>query len=95
MRRNNALAVIVASATAALVLAVIVPTAAQSPAAALTGLVSSQDEGAMGGVLVSAKRAASTITITIVSDEDGRTAFPGAGWNRARTRFAFEQLGTN
>ena len=76
MRRNNALAVIVASATAALVLAVIVPTAAQSPAAALTGLVSSQDEGAMGGVLVSAKRAGSTITITIVSDADGRYSFP-------------------
>jgi len=66
----------VASATAALVLAVIVPTAAQSPAAALTGLVSSQDEGAMGGVLVSAKRAGSTITITIVSDADGRYSFP-------------------
>ena len=76
MRRNNALAVIVASATAALVLAVIVPTAAQSPAAALTGLVSSQDEGAMGGVLISAKRAGSTITITIVSDADGRYSFP-------------------
>jgi len=30
----------------------------------------------MGGVLVSAKRAASTITITIVSDEDGRYSFP-------------------
>ena len=76
MRRNNALAVIVASATAALVLAVIVPTAAQSPAAALTGLVSSQDEGAMGGVLVSAKRAGSTMTVTIVSDADGRYSFP-------------------
>jgi len=76
VRRNNALAVIVASATAALVLAVIVPTAAQSPAAALTGLVSSQDEGAMGGVLISAKRAGSTITITIVSDADGRYSFP-------------------
>jgi len=76
VRRNNALAVIVASATAALVLAVIVPTAAQSPAAALTGLVSSQDEGAMGGVLVSAKRAGSTMTVTIVSDADGRYSFP-------------------
>jgi virginiamycin B lyase len=74
--RKNALAVVVASVTAALVLPVIVLTAAQSPAAALIGLVSSQDEGVMGGVLVSAKRAGSTITITIVSDADGRYSFP-------------------
>jgi hypothetical protein len=60
--RKNALAVVVASVTAALVLPVIA-LRAQPPAAALTGLVSSQDEGAMGGVLVSAKRAGSTITI--------------------------------
>jgi len=74
--RKNAVAVVVASVTAALALPVIVLRAAQSPAAALTGLVSSQDEGAMGGVLVSAKRAGSTITITIASDADGRYSFP-------------------
>jgi streptogramin lyase len=74
--RKTASAVVVASVTAALVLPVIVLTAAQPSAVALTGLVSSQDEGAMGGVLVSAKRAGSTITITIVSDADGRYSFP-------------------
>lgn len=58
--------------------------AADSSPAALTGLVSSQEEGAtaphragaMGtpleGVLVSAKRAGSTITVTVVSDAQGR-----------------------
>jgi virginiamycin B lyase len=43
---------------------------------ALTGVVSSAEEGAMEGVLVSAKKAGSTITITVVSDKQGRYAFP-------------------
>ncbi|HEX4134967.1 MAG TPA: hypothetical protein VHY84_10185 [Bryobacteraceae bacterium] len=38
------------------------------PAMALTGQVSSTEEGRMEGVLVSAKRAGSTITITVVSE---------------------------
>ena len=42
----------------------------------LTGLVSSQEEGPMEGVLVSAKRAGSTITVTVVSDAQGRYSFP-------------------
>src|SRR5262249_29204163 len=43
---------------------------------ALTGHVTSQEEGAMEGVLVSAKRAGSKITITVVSDEHGQYSFP-------------------
>src|SRR4051794_33310030 len=43
---------------------------------ALGGRVTSVQEGAMEGVLVSAKRAASTITVTVVSDADGRYRFP-------------------
>lgn len=49
--------------------------AADSPAS-LTGLVSSEEEGAMEGVLVSAKRAGATITVTVVSDAQGRYNFP-------------------
>jgi virginiamycin B lyase len=45
-------------------------------AAALTGQVSSADEGAMEGVLVTAKKTGSTISITVVSDETGRYRFP-------------------
>jgi streptogramin lyase len=46
--------------------------------AALTGRVSSQAEGAMEGVLVSAKRDGSTHTITVVSDAQGQYSFPRA-----------------
>ena len=52
--------------------------AANSPDSALTGQVSSAEEGMMEGVLVSAKRAGSTITITVVSDSQGRYTFPAA-----------------
>src|SRR3954469_1641733 len=52
-----------------------VPALAQAPAA-LTGQVTSAEEGAMEGVLVSAKKAGSTITITVVSDAQGRFSFP-------------------
>ena len=44
--------------------------------AALSGTVTSAEEGPMEGVLVSAKKAGSTITITVVSDKDGRFSFP-------------------
>jgi virginiamycin B lyase len=43
---------------------------------ALTGSVTSQEEGAMEGVLVSAKRAGSTMTITVVSNAQGQFSFP-------------------
>src|ERR1700757_3594968 len=49
---------------------------AQAPAAALTGLVSSDDEPSMEGVLVSATKAGSNITVTVVSGADGHYAFP-------------------
>ncbi len=47
-----------------------------SLAQALTGTVSSATEGAMEGVLVSAQKAGSPITVTVVSDEQGRFRFP-------------------
>jgi streptogramin lyase len=50
---------------------------AQAPAAPrLTGLVSSSEEGPMEGVLVSVRRAGSSITVTVVTDEQGRYRFP-------------------
>jgi streptogramin lyase len=45
-------------------------------ATALSGRVSSVEEGAMEGVLVSAKRAGTTLTTTVVSDHDGHFSFP-------------------
>src|SRR5512141_1628255 len=50
--------------------------AQSSASAALTGQVSSQEEGKMEGVLVSAKKAGSTVTVTVVSDAQGRYSFP-------------------
>ena len=50
---------------------------AQSPtSAALTGQVSSKEEGNMEGVLVSAKKDGSTVAVTVVSDKQGRYSFP-------------------
>ncbi len=43
---------------------------------ALTGRVTSEAEGAMEGVVVSAKKAGSTVTVSVVSDAQGRYSFP-------------------
>jgi virginiamycin B lyase len=44
---------------------------------ALAGKVTAGQE-ALEGVLVSAKKSGSTITVTVVSDKDGRYSFPAA-----------------
>src|SRR5712692_9903305 len=66
-------------ATAALALALAgggpAPASAQG-SAALHGQVSSAEEGFMGGVVVSAKKAGSTVTVSVVSDDQGRFSFP-------------------
>jgi virginiamycin B lyase len=50
--------------------------AAPCRAQTLTGSVSSAEEGAMEGVLVSAQKDGSPITVTVVSDAGGRFRFP-------------------
>jgi virginiamycin B lyase len=50
--------------------------AAKDSSAALTGQVTSTPEGPMEGVLVSAKRDDSTVTVTVVSDAQGHYTFP-------------------
>jgi virginiamycin B lyase len=50
--------------------------AAKDALAALTGQVTSTPEGPMEGVLVSAKRDDSTVTVTVVTDARGRYTFP-------------------
>jgi virginiamycin B lyase len=74
MRKQNLLA---AAAVTLLLTSHWLP-AANAPGATLTGQVSSAEEGTMEGVLVSAKRAGSTVTITVVSDQQGRYQFPAA-----------------
>src|SRR5438445_7107444 len=53
------------------------PAAAQ-PSTALTGRVSSAEEGAMEGVVVGARKTGSTVTISVVSDGQGRFSFPSS-----------------
>jgi hypothetical protein len=45
---------------------------------ALSGRVSSAEEATMEGVVVSAKKDGSTVTVSVVSDAQGRFAFPAA-----------------
>jgi virginiamycin B lyase len=55
------------------------PAGAQSATtAALVGQVSSAEEGPMEGVLVSARKSGSTITISVASDREGRYSFPSS-----------------
>ncbi len=54
-----------------------VPAFAQA-AAALSGEVSSAKEGVMEGVVVSAKKDGSTITVSVVSDNKGHFSFPAS-----------------
>jgi len=79
--RINAVLVSVCGAIVALSLSLLGPASsqnAQSAQPALSGLVSSAEEGPMEGVLVSAQRDGSPITITVVSGADGRFSFPAA-----------------
>jgi virginiamycin B lyase len=45
---------------------------------ALTGQVSSEREGAMEGVVVSARKAGSIVTVSVVTDATGHYRFPAA-----------------
>jgi hypothetical protein len=93
--RIKATLIALASAIAALVFqAGAIPAQAQT---ALTGQVSSPEEGMMEGVVVSAKKDKSTITISVVTDAQGRFAFPSArlepGHYTITVRAAGYQLG--
>src|SRR5262249_59303628 len=65
---------------------------AQAPAA-LTGQVSSAAEGPMEGVVVSAKRDASTLTISVVSDNAGKFSFPASKLEPGRYSLAILAVG--
>src|SRR5688572_17151940 len=76
MRSRHFFAVGAAVIAAALVFGVINRSEAQNPPAALTGVVSSQQDGQLEGVMVSARRAGSTVTVTVATNAQGRYAFP-------------------
>jgi Carboxypeptidase regulatory-like domain len=70
---------------------------AQSPSVltgqALTGQVSSSEEGPMEGVLVSARRDGSSITTTVVTDDKGHYAFPAAKMEPGHYTMAIRAVG--
>jgi streptogramin lyase len=70
----------------------IVPSNAQI-ASALTGQVTSGEEGAMEGVLVSAKRADAPVTVTVVSDAQGNFSFPAAKLAAGRYSISIRAIG--
>jgi len=61
-------------------LAMPLPCLAAGPAEqpALTGVVGTADQATMEGVLVSARKTGTNITVTVVSDKDGRFSFPAS-----------------
>jgi virginiamycin B lyase len=86
---------VLAAAVLALVLLVtneVAPASAQS-AAALAGQITSAEEGPMEGVLVSARKAGSTITVTVVSDARGTYSFPAARLEPGRYSLRIRAVG--
>ena len=69
-----------------------VPAHSQSPAA-LSGTVTSQEEGAMEGVIVNAKKEDSTITVSVVSDKQGHFAFPASRLEPGHYTLAIRAVG--
>jgi virginiamycin B lyase len=67
------------------------PAAAQD--AALTGQVTSAEEGPMEGVIVSAKKDASNITISVISNAQGRYSFPAARLEPGAYKLAIRAVG--
>jgi virginiamycin B lyase len=68
------------------------PLSAQAPAA-LSGQVSAAGEAALEGVLVSAKKAGGTITITVVSDDKGGFSFPAAKLSPGQYNLSIRAIG--
>ena len=92
MHSRNHLRVLIAGAVATVVGFCGGPALAQTPAA-LTGQVTSAAEGAMEGVVVSAKRDGSTVTISVVSDDKGKFSFPASKLEPGRYTLAIRAVG--
>ncbi|MSP41532.1 MAG: carboxypeptidase regulatory-like domain-containing protein [Deltaproteobacteria bacterium] len=90
---NKSCTVMVIAAVAMSFAAASVLNAASAPNVALTGQVSSAEEGRMEGVLVSAKGEGSTVTITVVSDAKGQYSFPSSKLAAGRYALAIRAVG--
>src|SRR6266852_5584877 len=77
MRTRRLLSILTLGSAVILLQATPKPVAAENKAAtALAGQITSEAEGAMEGVVVSAKKEGSTVTISVISDAQGRYSFP-------------------
>src|SRR5262249_666032 len=99
MRTRCLLSILTLGAAVIVFQAALQPAAAENKAAAaLTGQVTSEAEGAMEGVVVSAKKEGSTVTVSVISDAQGRYSFPAdrlsAGKYRIKIRAAGYDLAT-
>jgi virginiamycin B lyase len=65
-----------AVAAAFLLIAALAPPPAAAQGSALSGQVTSAEEGPMEGVVVSAKKQGSTVTVSVVTNAEGRYSFP-------------------
>ena len=63
------------------------------PKIALQGTISSEAEGKMEGVLVRAKKVGGTITVTVVSDSQGRYRFPASRLGPGTYRLSIRAVG--
>jgi streptogramin lyase len=81
------------AASVLLPLAICAGAHAQAPAVNLTGRVTSAAEARMEGVLVSARKAGSTITHTVVSDANGRFDFAPARLAAGRYELTIRAVG--
>jgi streptogramin lyase len=87
-------AIVAATAGAAALLALSAPASAEAQSAvALTGSVSSAAEPVMEGVVVSARKAGSSITVSVVSDNAGHYSFPAARLEPGRYTIAIRAAG--
>ena len=74
-----ATAIVIAALAAAVAIVALtagIPRARAQTAPALSGQVTSAEEGTMEGVIVSARKDGSNITVSVVTNEQGRYSFP-------------------
>jgi len=69
------------------------PVKATTDNAVLTGVVTSEAEGAMEGVLVSAKRVGGKITVTVASNKAGWYAFPADRLSAGQYQLSIRAIG--
>src|SRR5258708_9449589 len=94
MRTRRLLSILMLGTAVILFQATLQPAAAENKAAAaLTGQVTSEAEGGREGVVVSAKREGSTVTVSGISDAQGRYSFPADRLSAGKYKIKIRAVG--